>query len=79
MAIIVASPDLIRVSCRTPDQMTLVNALCRAWEEGSARTTALKAGRTPDRSCARRPRKPGRRDATVSGYRAQVSVLLSVR
>ncbi|MGH3258434.1 MAG: TM0106 family RecB-like putative nuclease, partial [Streptosporangiaceae bacterium] len=34
MAIIVASPDLIRVSCRTPHQMTLANALCRAWEEG---------------------------------------------
>jgi predicted RecB family nuclease len=33
MAIIVASPDLIRVSCRTPHQMTLVNALCRAWEQ----------------------------------------------
>jgi superfamily I DNA and/or RNA helicase len=33
MAVIVASPDLIRVSCRTPHQMTLVNALCRAWEE----------------------------------------------
>ncbi len=34
MAIIVASPDLIRVSCRTPHQITLVNALCRAWETG---------------------------------------------
>ena len=34
MAIIVASPDLIRVSCRTPHQMTLANALCRAWETG---------------------------------------------
>ena len=33
MAVIVASPDLIRVSCRTPHQMTLANALCRAWEE----------------------------------------------
>jgi predicted RecB family nuclease len=33
MAIIVASPDLIRVSCRTPHQMVLANALCRAWEE----------------------------------------------
>ena len=32
MAIIVASPDLIRVSCRTPRQMVLANALCRAWE-----------------------------------------------
>jgi hypothetical protein len=35
MAIIVASPDLIRVSCRTPQQMVLANALCRAWESGS--------------------------------------------
>jgi len=34
MAIIVASPDLVRVSCRTPRQMLLVNALCRAWESG---------------------------------------------
>jgi predicted RecB family nuclease len=34
MAIIVASPDLIRVSCRTPPQMVLANALCRAWESG---------------------------------------------
>jgi uncharacterized protein len=32
LAIIVASPDLIRVSCRTPQQMVLANALCRAWE-----------------------------------------------
>jgi uncharacterized protein len=32
MAIIVASPDLIRVSCRTPQQMVLANALCRTWE-----------------------------------------------
>jgi uncharacterized protein len=35
MAIIVASPDLVRVSCRTPRQMYLANALCRAWESGS--------------------------------------------
>jgi uncharacterized protein len=34
LAIIVASPDLIRVSCRTPHQMVLANALCRAWETG---------------------------------------------
>ena len=32
MAIIVASPRLIQVACRTPRQMLLVNALCRAWE-----------------------------------------------
>jgi len=36
LAIIVASPDLVRVSCRTPQQMTMVNALCRAWERGRA-------------------------------------------
>jgi hypothetical protein len=34
LAIIVASPDLIRVSCRTPHQMVPANALCRAWETG---------------------------------------------
>ena len=34
LAIIVASPDLVRVACRTPRQMELVNALCRAWETG---------------------------------------------
>ena len=34
LAIIVASPDLIRVSCRTPHQMVLANALCQAWETG---------------------------------------------
>jgi uncharacterized protein len=32
LAIIVASPDLVRVSCQTPRQMHLANALCRAWE-----------------------------------------------
>ena len=31
MAIIVASPDLVRVFCRTPQQMRLANALCRTW------------------------------------------------
>ena len=32
MAVVVASADLIRVSCRTPRQMYLANALCLAWE-----------------------------------------------
>jgi hypothetical protein len=36
MAVIVASPGLLRVACRTPRQMYLVNALCRAWEAGEA-------------------------------------------
>jgi hypothetical protein len=34
LAVIAASPDLIRVSCRTLQQMVLANALCRAWETG---------------------------------------------
>jgi superfamily I DNA and/or RNA helicase len=34
MAVIVASPDLVRVSCKTPRQMQLANTLCRAWESG---------------------------------------------
>ena len=32
LAIIVASPDLVRVSCQTPRQMHLANALCKALE-----------------------------------------------
>jgi uncharacterized protein len=32
IAVIVASPDLLRVFCRTPRQMVLANALCQAWE-----------------------------------------------
>jgi uncharacterized protein len=32
LAIIVASPDLVRVACKTPRQMQLANALCYAWE-----------------------------------------------
>jgi predicted RecB family nuclease len=32
LAIIVASPDLARVFCRTPRQMVLANAMCLAWE-----------------------------------------------
>jgi len=32
LAIIVASPDLVRVACQTPRQMRLANALCHTWE-----------------------------------------------
>jgi uncharacterized protein len=32
LALIVASPALIRVACKTPRQMYLANALCHAWE-----------------------------------------------
>ncbi|HEY4464763.1 MAG TPA: AAA domain-containing protein, partial [Streptosporangiaceae bacterium] len=34
LAIVVASTGLIRVSCSTPRQMYLANALCCAWESG---------------------------------------------
>jgi uncharacterized protein len=33
LAIILASPDLVRVACQTPRQMNLANSLCHAWEE----------------------------------------------
>jgi uncharacterized protein len=42
MAIIVASPRLVQASCRTPRQMTLVNALCRAWESGLRRVDSAR-------------------------------------
>jgi uncharacterized protein len=32
LAILVASPELLRVACKTPEQMRLVNALCRLVE-----------------------------------------------
>src|SRR5262249_50053236 len=35
LAIIVASPDLVRVACQTPRQMHLANALCHAWSQTS--------------------------------------------
>ncbi len=34
LAVIVASPRLVQAACATPRQMSLVNALCRAWESG---------------------------------------------
>jgi len=40
LAIIVASPDLVRVACQTPRQMHLANALCRAWESAASRAYA---------------------------------------
>jgi hypothetical protein len=32
LAIITLSPALLQVGCKTPRQMYLANALCRAWE-----------------------------------------------
>ena len=34
LAIVVASPELFRVACRTPAQMKLANAFCRLREVG---------------------------------------------
>jgi uncharacterized protein len=34
LAVVAASPDLFRVFCRTPRQMVLATALCRAFELG---------------------------------------------
>lgn len=36
LAVVVASPALLRVSCRTPRQMQLVNALARLVEMATA-------------------------------------------
>jgi uncharacterized protein len=44
VAIVVASPDLVRVTCHTPHQMQLANALCRFVEV--ARDQAQAVGRT---------------------------------
>jgi predicted RecB family nuclease len=38
LAIIVASPDLVRVACQTPRQMQLANALCYGWEAARLRS-----------------------------------------
>jgi uncharacterized protein len=38
VAIVVASPDLVRVQCHTPRQMSLANALCRLVELAPPRT-----------------------------------------
>jgi uncharacterized protein len=40
LTIIVANPDLIRVLCRTPQQMILANALCSATERAASAPTS---------------------------------------
>jgi uncharacterized protein len=44
LTILVCSPRLLEVRCRTPDQMRLVNALCRLVEMSSRITVATTAG-----------------------------------
>jgi predicted RecB family nuclease len=47
LAVVVASPALLRVACRTPEQMRLVNALCRLVEI-AAEQTGQPGGSRPD-------------------------------
>jgi uncharacterized protein len=46
LAIVVASPRLLEVPCRTVDQVKLVNALC--WVEAYARSSASEPGGAPE-------------------------------
>jgi uncharacterized protein len=43
LAVLVASPDLLRVACRTPEQMRLVNKLCRYVEIATEQSPAVVA------------------------------------
>jgi uncharacterized protein len=48
VAVVVASPELLRVRARTPAQMRLANALCRFVElAGAATPVPVSAGRAP--------------------------------
>ena len=47
VSVVVASPDLLRVRARTPEQMRLANAFCRFAELASG--TGPDPGRTPAR------------------------------
>jgi predicted RecB family nuclease len=46
LSIIVCSPELLRLHCRNPEQMRLVNALC-LYEECAAPTRSARPGRRP--------------------------------
>ena len=50
VAIVVASPDLLRVRARTPEQMRLANAFCRFAE--MAGDAARPTDRAVERRCA---------------------------
>ncbi len=52
VAIVVASPDLLRVACRTPHQVRLANALCRLVEMATPVTTGSTNG-TPQPASGR--------------------------
>jgi uncharacterized protein len=47
VAIVIASPELVRVTCHTPRQMQLANALCRFVEVAEGRGPGPAAGPGP--------------------------------
>lgn len=52
LAVLVANPALLRVACRTPEQMRLVNALCRLVEVAAEQAPPRSAGATADAAVA---------------------------
>jgi uncharacterized protein len=46
LAVLVCSPDLLMVRCRTPEEMRLANALCRFVELSTSRPCPPKEGLT---------------------------------
>jgi hypothetical protein len=44
LAIVVGNPALVRTSCSTVDQMSLVNVYCRAVQEGAMVAEAGEVG-----------------------------------
>ena len=47
LAVLLATPALLRVACRSPEQMRLVSALCRLVEVAAEQAAADRAGREP--------------------------------
>jgi predicted RecB family nuclease len=64
VAVVVASPALVRVACQTPRQMQLANALCRLVE---------MAGEQPKRHLLAAPHASGPREATQLSWLEPVS------
>ncbi len=68
LAVVLASPALLRVACKTPEQMRLVNALCRLVEVAAEQVTGAQA---PARAHATEPASTGG-DPTVNGHVAEL-------
>ncbi len=59
LAVVVANPALLRVACRTPEQMRLVNALCRLVEVARAQQTRVPPDSLPPPGWQPGPAVPG--------------------